>query len=153
MRGDVFGSVIAVRKRLLELDFLEEADAEDLQDCVEIAFDAQSLLRDGNQHVDGDGDPDLRAHGVGASAVERLDAEVLLDPLEEDLDLPARAVQLGDGQGREVEVIGQKGVAPSRLGILVADPAELLRIVLGGGLDGEDDGLVADESRAAVDRV
>ena len=42
-----------------------------------------SLLDDGDQHVGGDCDPDLRLHGVLAGAEEGLDAQVLLDPLEE----------------------------------------------------------------------
>jgi hypothetical protein len=41
------------------------------------------LLDDGDEHVGGDGAPDLRLHRVLAGAQETLDAQVLLDPLEE----------------------------------------------------------------------
>ncbi len=41
------------------------------------------LLDDGDQHVGGYGTPDLRLHGVLAGAQESLDAQVLLDPLEQ----------------------------------------------------------------------
>lgn len=40
---------------------------------------------------------------------------MLLDPLEEQLDLPALAVQLGDQLGFEGEVVGQKRNALARL--------------------------------------
>src|SRR5665811_1014585 len=54
---------------------------------------AKLLLDDRHQHVDADGDPDLRPHGVLRGAVEALDAQVLLDPLEEQFHLPSAPVQ------------------------------------------------------------
>jgi len=41
------------------------------------------LLDDGDEHVGGHGAPDLRLHCVLAGAQEALDAQVLLDPLEQ----------------------------------------------------------------------
>ena len=37
-----------------------------------------------------------------------LDRQILFDPFEEGLDLPAFAVNLGDRDGRQIEAIGQK---------------------------------------------
>jgi hypothetical protein len=51
---------------------------------------------DGDEHVGGHGAPYLRLHGVLAVAEEMLDAQMLLDPLEEQLDLPATLVQRRD---------------------------------------------------------
>jgi hypothetical protein len=48
------------------------------QDCA--------LFDDGDQHVGRHGDPDLRLHRVLAGAEEGLDAQVLLDPFEEQFD-------------------------------------------------------------------
>ena len=45
--------------------------------------------------------------GVLGSADKGFDAQVLLDGLEEQLDLPALVVDLGDGGGRQVEAIGE----------------------------------------------
>jgi hypothetical protein len=56
------------------------------------------LLDDCYQDIDADGDPDLRPHSVLGSAVETFDAQVLLDPLEEQLDLPSAPVQGANGQ-------------------------------------------------------
>jgi len=47
------------------------------------------LLDDGNEHVGGHGAPDLRLHGVLSRAKKSLDAQVLLELLEEQLDQPA----------------------------------------------------------------
>ena len=52
----------------------------------------------GDQHVSGDGTPDLRFHGILAVADETLDAQMLLDPLEEQFHLPATLVQRGNRQ-------------------------------------------------------
>jgi hypothetical protein len=40
---------------------------------------------DGNQQVDRDSDPDLGFDRVFAGSIEDLDAQMLLDPLEEEL--------------------------------------------------------------------
>ena len=50
-------------------------------------------MDDGYQDIDADGDPDLGFDGVLAGTVERLDAQMLLDPLEEKLDLRASGIQ------------------------------------------------------------
>src|SRR4030095_12020293 len=50
----------------------------------------------------------LLLRGFGAGAAERLDAQVLLDPLEEQLDVPAAAIQVRDCVCRQYEVVGQK---------------------------------------------
>ena len=84
------------------------------------------LLDDGDEHVGGHGAPDLRLHGVLAVAEELLDAQVLLDPLEEQLDLPAALVQRGDRQRRQGRVVGQEDQRLARLGILEADAPQVL---------------------------
>jgi hypothetical protein len=53
------------------------------------------LFHDGNQHVHRDRDPDLRFDRVFGGAVKGFDSEILLDPFEEQLDLPSAAIQLG----------------------------------------------------------
>ena len=54
------------------------------------------LLDDRHQDIDADGDPNLRPHSVLGGAVETLDAQVLLDPLEEQFHLPSAPVQGAD---------------------------------------------------------
>ena len=48
----------------------------------------QALFDDGDEHVDGDRDPDLGFDGIFRGAEKSLDAQVLLDPFEEQLDTP-----------------------------------------------------------------
>ena len=68
----------------------------------------QTFFQDGDEQINGDGAPDLSAHRVGRSAVKGFDAQMLLDPFEEQFDLPAAMIELGDGQSRHGEVVGQK---------------------------------------------
>ena len=49
---------------------------------VKAHFQLQALPDDRNQYVNGDCDPNLGLHGVLAGAIERLDAEVLIDKFQ-----------------------------------------------------------------------
>lgn len=51
------------------------------------------LLDDGDQSIRGDSALDLHLHRVVAVAEESLGAQVLLDPFEEQSDLPTALVQ------------------------------------------------------------
>ena len=66
------------------------------------------LFDDGNEHVGRHGAPDLRLHRILAGAQKALDAQVLLDPLEEQLDLPAIFVQGRNAQRWQTGVVGQE---------------------------------------------
>ena len=54
-----------------------------MANCVETGVDVEAHFDDGDQDMDGDGDPDLALDGVLGGSEEALDAQVLLDPLEE----------------------------------------------------------------------
>lgn len=84
----------------------------------------QAFFQDGDEQVNGDGAPDLGAHGVWTGAIEGFDAEMLFEPFEEQFNLPAAAIQLGEGQSRDGEVVGQKDQHLAGLGIAVADAAD-----------------------------
>lgn len=75
------------------------------------------FLDNGDQHVGGHVAPDLRFHCVLAGAEKSLNAQVLLDPLEEQLDLPAAFVQSRDRQRWQDRVVGQEDERLARLGI------------------------------------
>ncbi len=68
----------------------------------------QTFFCDGNEHVSGNGDPYLRLDGVLAGAVKNFDAQMLFDPFEEQLDLPALLVKCSNYLWLECEIVGQK---------------------------------------------
>ena len=109
---------------------------------VEANFEAQAFADDVDQHVNRDRDPDLRLHGVFADAVEGLDAQVLLDPLEEPLHLPALFVDLGDGECGKREVVREEDKPLAGFSIYVTDLAQRVWISGAGLVGGQDDRLV-----------
>ena len=78
---------------------------------------------------------------------------MLLDPFEEQLDLPAQPVELGDRKRRQGKVVGQEHEPLARFGILEFDPAQRRLEALLGVKAGEHDGLVADKPRTPVYRM
>jgi hypothetical protein len=102
----------------------------------------QSFLRNRDQHVSAHRNPNLRLHRVLAGAVEDLDSQVLLDPLEEQLHLPALGVQRCDQLRFENKVVGQKSNPFARL-VFDHHTAQHRRIVLAGVEQRQDARLVA----------
>ena len=102
----------------------------------------QPFFQNGDEQVNGDGAPDLGAHGVGRGAVKGFDAQMLLEPFEEQLDLPAAPIELGDGQSRDGEVVGQENQHLAGFRIAIADAAERVGIIELGFQTGGHDGLV-----------
>lgn len=112
----------------------------------------QAFFQNGDEQVNGNGAPDLGAHGVGRSAVKSFDAEMLFEPFEEQFNLPAAAIQLGDSQGRDGEVVGQEDQRLAGFGITVADAADRGGIIdLGLRSDGKH-GLVKTQAGGFVHR-
>src|SRR6266851_1005611 len=74
---------------------------------------------DAQQEVGDHGGQQLQADGVGVAAEEGRDLEMLLEPAEQQLDLPACLVEAADLDGRALEVVGEEG----DLGSVVAPQA------------------------------
>ena len=52
----------------------------------------------GYQHVNCNCNPNLGLDGILGGPIKRFDTKVLLDPFEEQFDLPATSKQFGDSQ-------------------------------------------------------
>jgi len=75
-----------------------------------------AFSQNGDQQVNGDGAPGLRAHGILARAVNGFDAPMLFEPFEEQFDLPAAMIQLRNGRADAVKLLVRKTSAlPDRL--------------------------------------
>ena len=110
------------------------------------------LFDNSDQHISGDGAPDLRLHRILAVADKPLDAQMLLDPLEEQLDLPAALVKCSNAQRRQGGIVGQKHQGLAGFRVFEADAPQLFRIVLRDVETIQRNALVADDSRAPVGR-
>ena len=117
---------------------------------METALQRQPFLDDGHQDVDGHRNPDLSFDGILAISVKGLDPQVLLDPLEEEFHLPARLVEQADGEGRQVEIVGEEAKKTILFGIVKVNPAEWVRVMLPGGGGSQDNGVIRSKSGRGV---
>lgn len=76
---------------------------------------------------------------------------MLLDPFEEQLDLPPASIEFGDREGWQREVVGEKDQRLVGLGILEPNATQRRREALVRIEACEDDGLIADQPGGAVD--
>ena len=77
---------------------------------------------------------------------------MLLDPREEQIDLPAAHIESADGRCRKGALVGDEHQRLARLGVLEADAPQVLAIELAGLDAGERNGLVADDTAGPVGR-
>ena len=105
---------------------------------------------DRDQHIDGHGAPDLRLHRILTRAEKLLDAQVLLDPLEEQFDLPPAFVKRCDGERRQRRVVGQKHQRFARLGVFEPNTPQVLWVILTGVKPIQHDALIADHACGPV---
>jgi hypothetical protein len=66
-------------------------------------------------------DPDLCQHRIFGDAYKGLDLEIFLDAFEEQIDLPAGFVDIGDLPRRQAEVVRQKHILLTIIRIPVAN--------------------------------
>ena len=111
------------------------------------------MAQDCHQHVNRDRDPDLSSHGVVGVAVKSRDPQVLLDPLEEQLDLPAFSVQLGDAKRREFEVVRDEYQRPVSLGVVERHSPQGSWVIGNALRTGEPYRLIAANTRGSIDRL
>ena len=88
------------------------------------------MLHDGNQTIGNDGCTDLNPDGILCSAPEFLDLQMLLQPLEEELNLPPVLVEIGNLKRGQMESVGEERELTSLLLIIELDQPELLIVLL-----------------------
>ncbi len=86
-------------------------------------------------------------------AVERFDAEVLFDPFEEQLYLPATPIKFGNREGGECKIVGQKDEGLVACRIVILDAPQVVGVGPTGIKPREPNGLIAPEPRLLVDGV
>jgi len=112
----------------------------------------EALFDNGDEHVHGNGAPELGLDGVLGGPVEGLDPQVLLEPTEEEFHLPAALLELGDGQRGQGEVVGEEDEPAAVFRIEVANPPEAFRVALVAGEAEVPDDLIGGDPARPVDR-
>jgi len=86
--------------------------------------------------------PHLRENGVLARAQERPDLQMLLDPLEEELDMPAMSVDICNGFCGELRIVREELVDNIMFHIAVGHESQIFWIVLDGIRQDEGDAFI-----------
>ena len=133
--------------------FLENGHAENLQGCVQAGVQIEALFEDGDEQIDRDGDPDLGFDGGLGGAEEAHDAQVLLDPFEEQLDPLAAFLETDDGECGQGKAVGQEGERLTGFAVAEFDAAQPVGTI-GCGMDAAGaHALVAPETGCFIDRA
>ena len=103
----IIGFLLVLRRceKLHDVILGEQGTAQDSHDLHDWTSKLEVMLDDSDETVCDDGNMNLNTHRIVALSPERLDLEVLLDPFEEQLDLPPIFVKEGDVLGCEIEVV------------------------------------------------
>src|SRR5512132_1018742 len=91
-----------------DLEAMEESMSDACEETCRGLLRLCGIVEQLQKQICNDGGGDLQPNGIGRASVETADFQVLLDPSEEQLDLPAGLVEIGDGLGRAVEVVGEQ---------------------------------------------
>ena len=134
-----------VKEEFINPIFCKQRAAKDSHDLHNRAIEFEVMFDDSDKTVGNDGHMDLDADGILRFAPKGLDSEVLLNPFEEEFDLPSVAIQECDILGREIEVIGVVGKGSLQFWSIVDDSPEFRRIVGTVVLPDEADCLVSDD--------
>jgi hypothetical protein len=87
------------------------------------------MLHNGNQTIGNDSSTDLDPNGILCSAPEFLDFQMLLQPLEEELNLPPVLIEIGNLKRGQMESVGKERELTSLLLIIELDQPELLLVL------------------------
>ena len=151
----IFGFLLILRRgeELHDVILGEQGTAQDAHDLHDWASKPEVVLDDSDETVCDDGDMDLNTHCIIALSPKRLDLEVLLDPFEEQLDLPPVFVKECDVLGSKVEVVRVVSERTMQVRSIVDDTPDLAWVFLLVLLLREDDGLVTQNIVLSVKNV
>jgi len=124
-----------------------------LQQSVGRAGKIEAFFGDGDQQADRDGDSELRFDHVFTGSVECRDAQVLLDPLEEQFNLPSALVECADGCRGQGELVGEEDKVLAGIRVAEADAAQVAGIILAAQVAVERNGLIGKDAGLLVRRA
>ena len=131
-----------VLEKLPQVVVDKQGAAQNAYDLDHGSVQMQVVLDDGDEAIRDNGNMDLYSHGVFGVSPEPFDAQMLLDPFEEQLHLPAVAVKKPDILGLEIEVVGVVNKSPTEVSDVENDATELCRIIVAVPFACKFDGLV-----------
>jgi len=142
-----------IRNQLRQRRCLKHIDAQNLRQTGQANLQMKLFAQNGHEQINANRDPDLGLDRVIARPKEMLDAQVLFDAFEKQLNLPSTFVKLGNNWGGQVEVVGQEDQAVAAVRISEADAPEPLRVMGHARRARHPDDLIAAEPGGRVHRA
>ena len=106
---------------------LEEDLSDRIRDKMKTRIQFVLLLGHDKQKVDTDGYSYLRKDRIHSRSVEEFDVQMLLDPLEDNLNLPSFTIDFGDGNRIQSEVISQEVIDGTISKVFIDNESEIVR--------------------------
>ena len=131
--------------KVTDVASLEEDLSDRIRDKMKAWIQSILLLGNDKQKVVTDGYPYLREDCILARSVEGFDMQMLLDPLEKDLNLPPFTVEFGNGNRIQSEVVGQEAIDSAVSKVLIDNKSEIVGILPGSVVSSKPDCLIGDK--------
>ena len=138
-------------EQLLDVVFDQQGTAQYPHDLEDRSAEFEVVFDNGDEAIGDDGHMDLYPDGILGLAPKGLDAEMLLNPLEEKFHLPSVAVKQGDVLGGKVEVVSIVDERPAEVWCVIDDTSEVGGIIPFVPIAGETDSLVEQDIVLSVD--
>ena len=151
----IIGFLLVLRRgeKLHDVILGKQGTAQDSHELHDGTSKLEVVLNDSDETVCDDGNMDLNAHRIVALSPERLNLEVLLDPLEEQFDLPPVFVKESDVLGCKIEVVRVISERTVQVRSIVDDTPDLAWVLLLVLLLRKDDGLVTQDIVFSVKNI
>jgi hypothetical protein len=123
-----------------------------LEDFAQTLSQTYCLLKNGHPQVNAQGRPKLALHRMGTDPQKSSDAPMLLDPSEEQFDLPAAPIKVGHRLRGHRKIVGQQAQGFLAHWIAHSHPAQRLRGGSAGMRVCQFDFLIAAQARRFIHR-
>lgn len=131
--------------------FFEHVDLHEVQEIAQGNVGVDFFVGDQSDQIHANGNPDLRFHCIERVAKEVFDHQVLLEPFEEQFDLPALLVNRSNGQCSQVQTIAQERQIELRLLVKEFHFSQDAGIGLAGLVGQQLDGLISTYASASIE--
>lgn len=143
----IIGFLLVLKRgeKLRDAILCKQGTAQDPHDLHDGAPKFEVVLNDSDETVGDDCDMNLNTYRIVTLSPERFDLEVLLDPLEEQFDLPPVFIKESDVLGYKIEVVCVVSERAMQVMSIIDDTPNLARVLLLVLLLRKDDGLVTQD--------
>ena len=121
--------VLPLSEKFQEVILDQQGAAQYAHNFEDRSSQLEVVLNNGDKTVGDNCDVNLYTHGILAVTPETLDTEMLLDPLEKKLDLPATTIKQCDVFSGKVEVVGVVHKGTSKVFGIIDNPSQFCRVV------------------------